>query len=159
VTRVLVVALVLVLGACATSRPPPVFLPADARLYDPGAGPFVALDRYRGRVVVFDFWAGWCAECRLAIPQVSRLADAFATAGLVVVGVNAGESATDAAAYARELGIGYPIALDPDLGFSDRVGAGVPFVLVVDRNGAIAHRSRRIDPRTLGVIRTLLAPP
>ena len=132
-------------------------LPADARLVDGGA-PFIAAERYHGKVVVLDFWAGWCLECRRTIPQVRRLAAAFSPDELIVVGVNAGERAEDAAKAAQELGIDYPIALDPELAFSDRLGAGnLPVLLVIDRDGAVAHRTRHVDPETLAVIRRLVA--
>lgn len=135
-------------------------LPADGTLYDRDASAFVAAERYKGKVVVLDFWAGWCAECKRTVPQVQRLADAFASQGLVVVGVNAGERAADAAAYARELGIEYPIALDPELALSDRLGAGtLPVLLVVGRDGTIVHRSKRVDAATLAAIRGLLREP
>jgi thiol-disulfide isomerase/thioredoxin len=148
--------------ACASAPPPvaPREVAADAKLYDPGAPAPYTLERFRGKVVVLDFWAGWCAECRRTVPQVARLAEAFAEDGLVVVGVNAGERAQDVAAYARELGITYPIALDPEHAFADRVAAtDLPLLLVVDPSGVVVHRSRHVDVDTLAVIRRLLHAP
>jgi thiol-disulfide isomerase/thioredoxin len=144
--------------ACsAPAKPALQQLPADAKLFDQNASSFVAAERYKGRVVVLDFWAGWCAECKRTIPQVQRLAAAFASEGLIVVGVNAGEDGKQAATYARELGIDYPIALDPDLELSDRLGAGkLPLLVVVDRDGTIVHRAKQVDAETLRVVRKLL---
>ncbi|MEO8699236.1 MAG: TlpA disulfide reductase family protein [Kofleriaceae bacterium] len=151
---------VLVVACTPAVRPQLQQLPAQSKLYDlQTAAPFVAAERYRGKVVVLDFWAGWCLECKRTVPQIRRLADAFAPAGLVVVGVNAGEGAADVAAYAKDLGIDYPIALDPELELSDRVGAGkLPMLLVLDRDGSIVHRAKTVDAETLGVIRKLLGP-
>jgi cytochrome c biogenesis protein CcmG, thiol:disulfide interchange protein DsbE len=151
--------LLLALVACgAPQQPPAQQLPHDAKLIDRDtAETFLAIERYRGRVVVLDFWAGWCAECKRTIPQVQRLAAAFASEGLIVVGVNAGEKRDDAALYAKELGIDYPIALDPDLVLSDRLGAGnLPLLVVVDRDGTIVHRAKTVDAQTLDVVRKLL---
>ena len=151
---------VLALAACASAPPPPAAhqLPADARLVDHGGSAFVAAERFRGQVVVLDFWATWCKECRQTIPQVARLAEAFASSGLVVVGVNEGESPADVMTSARDLGIAYPIALDPELAFADRMGAqSLPMLVVIDRSGAVVHRARRVDRETLAVIRKLLA--
>jgi len=153
------VVLVVIVAACASaSRPAPLHqLPADARLLDRDNGPFVAAERYRGKVVVLDFWAAWCKECRDTIPQVTRLAEAFANDGLLVVGVNEGEPAADVMTSARDLGIAYPIALDPELAFADRMGAqSLPMLVVIDRSGAVVHRARRVDRETLAVIRKLL---
>ena len=147
------------LVACGAPVQPVVQqLPSNARLIDRETSTtFVAADRYKGRVVVLDFWAGWCAECKRTVPQVQRLAAAFASEGLVVVGVNAGEKSADAATYAREFGIDYPIALDPDLVLSDQLAAGkLPLLVVVDRDGNIVHRAKQVDAETLRVIRKLL---
>jgi thiol-disulfide isomerase/thioredoxin len=150
--------------ACGAPRPQLQQLPADAKLVDPSAmasgavsSVFVAAERYKGRVVVLDFWAGWCAECKRTIPQVQRLSAAFASQGLLVVGVNAGEDGALAAKHARELGIEYPIALDPELELSDRLGGGkLPLLVVIDRDGTIVHRAKHVDEETLRVVRELL---
>jgi len=135
------------LVACATARPVAV----QQQLPDELAA------RYRGRVVVLDFWASWCKECKDTVPVISRLALTFARDGLVVVGVNAGDAAAEVPGFARELGIDYPVTPDPELVLSDRLGAArLPAVLVIDRQGAIVHRARRVDAETLVVIRRLL---
>lgn len=156
--RSLALVALVALVACTPARPPIHALPGDARLVDPtDAAAFVPAERYHGHVVVLDFWAGWCDECKRSVPQVARMASAFAADGLVVVGVNVGEPAHDAIGYAHDLGISYPIALDPDLAFSDRVGASsLPMVLVIDRDGAVVHRSRHLDEATLAAVRGLL---
>jgi len=147
---------------CSAPRGPVVHqLPADARLVDrETAAPFFAAERYRGRVVVLDFWAGWCAECKRTVPQVQRLAAALGREGLVVVGVNAGDSTRDVATYAREFGIDYPIALDPDLALSDQLAGGkLPLLVVLDRDGTIVHRAKHVDQTTLRILRKLLHAP
>jgi thiol-disulfide isomerase/thioredoxin len=135
-------------------------LPATARLLDPGGAAFAPAERWRGQVVVVDFWASWCAECKRSVPRVNRLASAFAGDGLLVVGVNAGDAEPKARAAAAELEITYPIALDPELELADQLGANqLPMVLVIDRDGAIVHRARQVDAETLAVVRRLLARP
>ena len=153
-------ALLLAFAACsAPAKPVLQQLPADARLYD-GTETFVAMERYKGRVVVLDFWAGWCAECKRTVPQVQRLAAAFASEGLLVVGVNAGEQQSVAARYAKELDIEYPIALDPELELSDKLGGGrLPLLIVLDRDGMIVHRAKYVDEETLRIVRKLLHAP
>lgn len=156
--RLAVALAALVVAGCGPApRPALGQLPPDARLYDRDAAGFVPATRYKGHVVVLDFWAGWCAECKRSVPQVQRLAAAFARDGLIVVGVNAGDTAADAAVYARELGIDYPIALDPELALSDRIAAGkLPMLVVVDRDGTIVHRASHVDRATIDVVRRLL---
>ncbi len=151
------VLLALLLACSAPAKPLLAQLPATT-LVD-GDSTFVASERYKGSVVVLDFWAGWCVECKRSVPQVSRLAKKYAGEGLIVVGVNAGDERAEAARYAAELGIDYPIALDPELELSDKLGGGrLPLLVVIDRDGTIVHRAKQVDEETLRVIRTLLAP-
>jgi thiol-disulfide isomerase/thioredoxin len=133
-------------------------LPAGGRLVELGsASPFVVAERLRGKVAVLDFWASWCDDCRRTIPQVVRLNAGYARNGLVVVGVNAGEAADEAKRSATDFGIQYDVALDPELAFSNAVGAvALPTLLVVDRDGRIVHRATHVDEATLAVIRSLL---
>ncbi len=152
----------LALAVLVACTPPPraavTTLPSDARLVDPDHAAFIVAERYRGHVVVLDFWASWCEECKRTVPQVARLATAFAQDGLVVIGVNAGEQPADATAAARALGIAYPVALDPDFAFSERLGANdLPALIVIDRDGQIVHRARQVDQATLDIIRARLA--
>lgn len=120
--------------------------------------PHSELDGYRGKVLVLDFWATWCAECVRTIPQVQRLAAAFDPAQLAVVGVNAGESAEVARAAAARLGIEYPIVIDGELALSDQLAGGkLPQLVVVDRKGNVVHRTAQVDAATLAKIRALLA--
>ena len=150
--------LVFLLACSAPVKPSVTHLPAT-KLMD-GDSSFIASERYKGSVVVLDFWAGWCAECKRSVPQVARLAKKFLAEGLVVVGVNAGDERAVAARYAAELGIAYPIALDPELELSDKLGGGrLPLLVVIDRDGSIVHRAKGVDEETLRVIRKLLHSP
>ena len=65
----------------------------------------------RGRPVVLNFWATWCAPCAVEMPELQRVQDAFGDA-VAVVGVNTGESVGIIQAWARERGIQFPLALD-----------------------------------------------
>jgi thiol-disulfide isomerase/thioredoxin len=154
-----VVALALAVAACGGAKPHDlVALPRTGQLVDPASSAtFVVADRLRGKVAVLDFWASWCDDCKRTIPQVVRLHAGYKQSGLVVVGVNAGEAAADATRSAGDFGIDYDIALDPELAFSDAVGAtALPALIVIDRDGRIVHRAKHVDEETLDVIRALL---
>ena len=150
--------LAFLLACSGPAKPLLAQLPAT-KLMD-GDSSFIASERYKGSVVVLDFWAGWCAECKRSVPQVARLAKKFQGEGLVVVGINAGDERAVAARYAAELGIDYPIALDPELELSDQLGGGrLPLLVVIDRDGTIVHRAKGVDEETLRVVRKLLHAP
>ena len=158
--RAVLLSLAIALGACHPPAPPVTRVPAGASLLDASGARFEVLAKYHGQPVVLDFWASWCKECKASVPTVVRMADAFKAQGLVVVGVNVGEEPAIASAAATALGIDYPIALDPEMTFSDRMGASeLPLVVVIDRDGGIVHRARTVDEATLAAVRAQLATP
>lgn len=97
---------------------------------------------YRGKVLVIDFWASWCAPCRRAIPDLNALQEAFKD-DVAVVGVNREPRDRKAARKAyQELAFAFPSALDrragTRAGFGEQVGLqSLPTTIVVDRNGIV----------------------
>src|SRR5262249_25688925 len=81
-----------------------------------GGGGDATLDPGRGKVVVLNFWATWCAPCTAEMPTLEALWRAYRNRGLVVVGVSVdrGAPATLIDPYVRNLALTFPILLDPD---------------------------------------------
>lgn len=114
-------------GAPAASFP--------AKRLDGGDG---ALATYRGHVVLMNLWASWCTPCREEMPDLERLYASERAKGLVVLGVDQGESATAAGAFARTHGVTFPILLDADQRYGRAYAAvGLPTTIVVDEAGRI----------------------
>lgn len=112
---------------------------ADFPLRD-DAGATVSLAQLRGSVVVVNLWASWCPPCRAEMPELQRFADAYRARGVVVVGVNQGESAQRASAFARSLQIRFPIWLDQRQEYGRAYTAlGLPTTVVVGRDGTIVR--------------------
>lgn len=74
----------------------------DFALNDLGIHP-IKLSELKGKVVLLDFWATWCAPCRAALPDLELLNRDFKDKGLVVLGVD-GEDAKDQAAFLSKFG-------------------------------------------------------
>jgi len=74
----------------------------------------VSLSDYRGKVVLVNFWATWCAPCRIEMPEFQRIFSDREADDFVVLAVNLMETPEQIQAYADELGLTFPIALDPN---------------------------------------------
>ena len=102
------------------------------------------LERWRGQVLVVNFWATWCAPCREEIPVFVRLQDRHGARGLQFIGV-AFDQADNVARFAREFRINYPLMLGGieimELMREAGNRAGVlPYTLVIDRQGRVVSR-------------------
>ena len=87
----------------------------DFVAHDPDGIP-MALRDYRGRPVIINFWATWCAPCRQEMRDLQTVYDAHKAAGLVVLAVSQDQQDKVEAirAYCVTLGITFPPLLDPD---------------------------------------------
>ena len=57
------------------------------------------LAKYRGSVVVLDFWASWCVPCKRSFPWLNEMHTRYADEGLVIIGVNVDKDADEAQAF------------------------------------------------------------
>lgn len=125
-------------------------------------GQRVSLAGLSGRVVLLNFWATWCAECRHEMPVFERLHRELSAPGLAVVGVNARERTTTVREYAKELRLTFPLILDPKGTISAAYGViGLPTTFLIGRDGrpvalAIGPRDWNGEPAR-ALIQALLA--
>ena len=112
-------------------------------------GAQVSLATLRGKVVLVNFWATWCAECRPEMPVLERLHRDFASKGLAVVGINAREDRSAIAAYASQLGLTFSLIVDPGGRNSDLYGVvGIPTTFLFARDGRAVGLA--VGPRDWG---------
>ena len=137
---------------------PPAFTggTADARQ--------LAMADLRGKVVVVNFWASWCVECRAEMPALERLHREFTSRGLAVIGVNVREDGDTARRHAAQMGLTFPVVLDPKGTIPSAYGVvGLPMTVVVGRDGravALAVGPRDwASPPARAIIQTLLDEP
>lgn len=97
-----------------------------------------SLSDYRGEVVLLNFWATWCAPCRLEMPAFQQRYRELAPEGLQVLAVNFDESEEEVRAFQQELDLSFPLLLDPG-GMVQRIYRvlGYPTTYLVDRDGVI----------------------
>ena len=98
---------------------------------------------HRGKVVVLNFWASWCAPCRDEAPLLERWHRRIQAQGGTVVGVDALDATGDARAFVRRFGITYPNVRDASGRNLKPYGvSGYPETFVIDRRGRIAALTR-----------------
>jgi cytochrome c biogenesis protein CcmG, thiol:disulfide interchange protein DsbE len=71
------------------------------------------LTQYRGRVVLVDFWASWCAPCRHSFPWLNDIQAKYGTRGLVVIGVNVDRERAAAERFLQDVPARFSIVYDP----------------------------------------------
>jgi cytochrome c biogenesis protein CcmG/thiol:disulfide interchange protein DsbE len=111
----------------------PVFdlgrLDADGRL---------RLDSLRGKAVVLNFWASWCAPCKTEAPLLEAAWRKWRSRGVLVVGVDANDFKSDARRFMRRYGVTYPVVHDGPGAWLDDYGlSGFPETFFVRPDGRI----------------------
>jgi thiol-disulfide isomerase/thioredoxin len=96
------------------------------------------LSDFRGRPVVLNFWATWCAPCRKEIPQLVQAHERYKDDGLVIIALNLQEGKAIIRPYAEDFGMDFPIAIDRNGEVGERYRLlGLPTTYFIDRDGVI----------------------
>jgi cytochrome c biogenesis protein CcmG, thiol:disulfide interchange protein DsbE len=108
-----------------------------SRLGTPGMG---EIADYRGKWVLVNFWASWCAPCKTEAPSLESFQKAHAAEDFTVLGINLDDATDDALAFVHRYGLTYPQLRDGDGG--DRREAygmtGFPESFLIDPRGHVA---------------------
>ncbi|CAJ1002901.1 MULTISPECIES: thiol-disulfide oxidoreductase ResA [Bacillales] len=75
-------------------------------------GPSIALSDLRGKGVVLNFWGTWCGPCKQEMPALQKQYEAYKDKGLVIVGVNIGETPVAVEPFLKQFGVTFPILMD-----------------------------------------------
>lgn len=99
----------------------------------------------RGRVVVLNVWASWCAPCRSEAPGLAEVARELPRKDTQLVGLVTRDSEASARAFVDRFDLDYPQIVDTDgalqLRFRDNLPPqAIPSTLVIDREGRVAAR-------------------
>jgi cytochrome c biogenesis protein CcmG/thiol:disulfide interchange protein DsbE len=116
----------------------------------------------QGRVIYLDFWASWCAPCRLSFPWMENMKRTYAAQGLEVVAVNLDTNRSDADKFLRQFHPTFDVRFDPkgDLAELYKV-RGMPSSVMIDRRGVARFTHVGFTPKDGGLyedqLRGLLA--
>lgn len=97
----------------------------------------------KGKILVVNIWASWCAPCRAEAPTLAALANKYRSQGVDFLGVLTRDSEVAARAFQKRFNIPYPTLIDDSvlLGFRDTLSANaIPSTLILDKKGYVAAR-------------------
>jgi cytochrome c biogenesis protein CcmG/thiol:disulfide interchange protein DsbE len=98
----------------------------------------LGLAALRGKAVVLNFWASWCAPCKDEAPELEAASRRWRSRGVVVVGIDSQDFRGDARRFARRHGVTYPLVHDGKGKTRDDYGVtGLPETFFVDRSGKL----------------------
>jgi thiol-disulfide isomerase/thioredoxin len=104
-------------------------------------GDRIALRDLRGKVVLVNFWATWCAPCRMEMPSFQRVYDDLRDDGFVVLGIATDRGDGSAVRrFVSERDIRYPVArTTPEIDAAFGGIGTIPTSVLIDREGRIRH--------------------
>lgn len=114
----------------------------------------------KGKVLLLNVWATWCAPCREEIPYLQSLYEKHRGEGLEIVGVSVDARGQESSiqGFVKDFGMTYPIWLDPDERIQSLYMAlGVPATYLIDRDGVLQWRRLGIVRPTDTTFTTALA--
>lgn len=110
----------------------------------------VALERYKGKPLIVNFWARWCGPCRAEIPELIKFRNAH-KGKVEVLGIGIEDKAEPAKEFAKAYDMDYPVLVAKEQGIPlmqalGNTKAGLPYTLFIDRHGNVIQRK-------MGVVR------
>jgi cytochrome c biogenesis protein CcmG, thiol:disulfide interchange protein DsbE len=103
----------------------------------------VSLARWRGKVVLLNFWASWCAPCLIEMPRFSAWQQQYGPQGLQILGISMDDSADPVKRLLSQRAVSYPVIMG-DTKLAKLYGGiyGLPSSFVIDPAGHIVARYR-----------------
>jgi thiol-disulfide isomerase/thioredoxin len=122
-----------------------------------------SMSALRGRVVLLDFWATWCAPCRVVIPKLDALQAKLGAQGLTVLGLTS-EEAADVGVFVQRMGMRYGVGVDAHGATSRSYGVvSLPTLVVIDKRGVVRDVTVGFNPgadaQLESTVQALLAEP
>jgi thiol-disulfide isomerase/thioredoxin len=109
----------------------------------------VRLDSFKGKVIVLDFWATWCAPCKVEIPGFVELHEKYKDRGVAVVGIQVQDQPDLLKPFVKQFGMTYPVLVG--MGHDDLEEAyasmGLPTTFIISRDGLICRTRVGLHPK------------
>src|SRR5262249_53992426 len=104
-------------------------------------GKAMHLSDFRGKVVLLDFWASWCAPCVEETPSLIALQRSISERGGLVLGVSMDDDPAAYQKFLQDKGVNFPTFLDASKSIPSRYGTSMfPEAYLIDRDGRIVRK-------------------
>jgi cytochrome c biogenesis protein CcmG, thiol:disulfide interchange protein DsbE len=102
------------------------------------SGEPIKLSALKGKVVLVDFWASWCAPCRESMPFLEKLSKSYKGQGLVVLGVNIDNDLDAARKFLKEMPVSFQVVNDAQKQVAKAYGPPtMPSSYLIDKRGVV----------------------
>jgi peroxiredoxin len=106
-------------------------------------GERTALEDYRGKIVVLEFFATWCEPCKITAPILQKLQARYKDSGVKVIGISIDEGVKapeEVRSFMKEHRFSYTVVIDNGSAKKQYDAFGLPTTVIIDRNGRIRNR-------------------
>jgi peroxiredoxin len=116
------------------------------------------LSKYKGKVVLVNFWATWCGPCRAEIPDFVEAYSKYKGKGFEIIGISLDQDGwTKVTPFAKQNKINYPVVLGTEQVVENYGGIeAIPTTFLVDKNGTIVDK--HVGTMTLKLLESKLKP-
>jgi cytochrome c biogenesis protein CcmG/thiol:disulfide interchange protein DsbE len=104
------------------------------------------LDDYKGQVVLINIWATWCAPCRIEMPSIEKLQNAYGPKGLKIVAISVDDPGNEALVreFRKQFNLTFEVLHDPG-GQEGKISrdyqtTGYPETVIIGRDGVIRRK-------------------
>lgn len=118
-----------------------VHKPAPEMVRTDLTGRHIDLRSYRGKIVLLNFWATWCAPCQVELPRFESWQKKYGSEGLKVLAVSMDDGDAPVRRTVRRLHLSFPVVMgDAELGEAYGGVLGLPITFLIDRNGVVVGK-------------------
>lgn len=119
-------------------------------------GNVVQLSEFAGQPVIINFWATWCAPCRIEMPELEAAFHTYQDDNLVILALDQQESGEDVASFFEELGLSFTAVLDDEGTVSELYGVAniLPTTFFINGEGEVTaiHRGPMVQSQIDGYL-------
>lgn len=124
-------------------------------------GSTFTLSEQKGKIVMLQFTASWCGVCRKEMPFIEKeIYQLHKDKDFIVVGIDRDEPLEMMQKLAKETGISYPLAFDPNAAIFGRYAhkkAGVTRNVIINREGKIVYLTRLFNREEFDAMKKVIA--